>query len=78
MTFVEVVEAALKLGVIPAVALLLIFAQYLQNQKLIKDRARMERELLGMLKDVLRDQRAVLGLPPVAGMQSKDEEGDSR
>lgn len=60
MTFPEVIKAALELGVIPTLALFLVFAMYLQNRQLIKDRKKMEEQLLANLSQVLSDYRELI------------------
>lgn len=60
MTFPEIIKAALELGVIPTLALFLVFAMYLQNRQLIKDRKKMEEQLLANLSQVLSDYRELL------------------
>ena len=58
MEFTALVKAALELGVIPALALFLVVAMYLQNRQLIKDRHETEKQLLNTLLDVLAEQKS--------------------
>ena len=60
MTFTELVKAALELGVVPALALFLVAAMFLQNRQLLKDRREMEVRLLGTLSQVLEDYQKLL------------------
>jgi hypothetical protein len=60
MSFTEIIKAALELGVVPTLALFLVFAVYLQNRQLIKDRREMETRLLTSLNQVLTDYRVML------------------
>jgi hypothetical protein len=57
MEFGALVKAALELGVIPALALFLVVAMYLQNRQLIKDRHETEKQLLNTLLDVVANQK---------------------
>jgi len=60
MEFSALVKAALDLGVIPALALFLVVAMFLQNRQLIKDRRAMEQQLLSTLAQVLSDYQKLL------------------
>ncbi len=60
MTFPELVKAALELGVIPALALFLVAAMFLQNKQLLRDRREMEARLLQTLTQVLADYQKLL------------------
>jgi hypothetical protein len=60
MTFYELAKAALELGVIPALALFLVMAMYLQNRQLTRDRREMEVRLLESLGQVLSDYRELI------------------
>lgn len=73
MTFAELVKAALELGVIPALALFLVAAMYLQNRQLIKDRREMENRLLNNLTQVLSDYKDM-----VASMYDKGKDDKKR
>ena len=60
MTFSELVKAALELGVVPALALFLVVAMFLQNRQLLNDRREMETRLLGTVSQVLSDYQKLL------------------
>ena len=60
MTFPELVKAALELGVVPALALFLVVAMFLQNKQLLNDRREMEARLLGTVSQVLGDYQKLL------------------
>jgi hypothetical protein len=60
MTFPELVKAALELGVVPALALFLVVAMFLQNKQLLNDRREMETRLLGTVSQVLSDYQKLL------------------
>jgi hypothetical protein len=60
MTFPELVKAALELGVVPALALFLVVAMFLQNRQLMNDRREMELKLLGTVSQVLGDYQKLL------------------
>ena len=55
MGFPELVKAALELGVVPALALFLVVAMFLQNKQLMNDRRDMEKQLLETLQKVVSD-----------------------
>lgn len=68
MTFAEIVKAALDLGVVPTLALLLVYAMYRQNKQLAADRREVEAKLLGTITQVLQDYQRLLALQfPAAG-----------
>jgi hypothetical protein len=60
MGFPELVKAALELGVIPALALFLVLAMFLQNKQLMNDRRAMEKQLLETLQKVVTDFHKVV------------------
>lgn len=60
MSFPELVKAALELGVIPTLALFLVFVMFLQNRQLTRDRREMENRLLASLTQVLSDYRELI------------------
>jgi hypothetical protein len=60
MAFSELVKAALELGVVPALALFLVVAMFLQNKQLLNDRREMETRLLGTVSQVLSDYQKLL------------------
>ena len=60
MAFPELVKAALELGVVPALALFLVAAMFIQNRQLLKDRREMETRLLETLSQVLGDYQRLL------------------
>ena len=61
MTFPAVVEATIQLGVVPTVALLLVYAMYRQNKQLAAERREMEAKLLATISQVLADYQRLLG-----------------
>lgn len=69
MTFTAIVKAALELGVVPTIALLLVFAMYRQNKLLAAERREMETRLVGIIGQVLADYQKLLGkqYPPRRG-----------
>ena len=73
MAFPELVKAALELGVVPALALFLVFGMFLQNRQLSKERHDMEKQLLSTLAQVLSDSQKIAAiasqprLPSVGG-----------
>jgi hypothetical protein len=60
MGFPELVKAALELGVVPALALFLVVAMFLQNKQLMNDRRAMEKELLAALQSVVSNYQKVV------------------
>jgi membrane protein implicated in regulation of membrane protease activity len=60
MPFTDLVKAALDLGVVPTLALLLVYAMYRQNKQLAEDRRQMETKLLGTITQVLEDYQKLL------------------
>jgi len=60
MGFPELVKAALELGVVPALALFLVVAMFLQNKQLMNDRREMEKQLLETLQRVVSDYQKVV------------------
>ncbi len=60
MGFPELVKAALELGVVPALALFLVVAMFLQNKQLMNDRRAMEKQLLETLQKVVSDYQKVV------------------
>jgi hypothetical protein len=58
MEFSALVKAALELGVIPALALFLVVAMFLQNRQLIRDRQKTEEKLLSTLLELVAQQKA--------------------
>ncbi|MFZ5496522.1 MAG: hypothetical protein ACOZE5_14455 [Verrucomicrobiota bacterium] len=60
MGFYDLVKAALELGVIPALALFLVVAMFLQNRQLMNDRRAMEKQLLESLQKVVSDYQKVI------------------
>jgi hypothetical protein len=60
MGFPELVKAALELGVVPALALFLVLAMFLQNKQLMNDRRAMEKQLLETLQKVVSDYQKVV------------------
>ena len=60
MEFTQLVKAALELGVIPALALFLVGAMFIQNRQLIRDRRATEEQLLKVLSQVLADYQKLL------------------
>lgn len=60
MDFASLVKAALELGVIPALALFLVAAMFLQNRQLIKDRRDAEAQLLKTLSQVVSDYQKLV------------------
>jgi len=56
----ELVKAALELGVVPALALFLVVAMFLQNKQLMADRRAMEQQLLETLQKVVSDYQKVV------------------
>lgn len=57
MTFTEFVKAALELGVLPAIALFLIFGLFLQNRRLLED----QRQLLRKFTEVVLRAQVLQG-----------------
>jgi hypothetical protein len=60
MGLTEFVKAALELGVIPALALFLVMAMFLQNKQLMNDRRAMEKQLLETLQRVVSDYQKIV------------------
>jgi hypothetical protein len=60
MAFTELIKAALDLGIVPALALFLVMAMFLQNKQLMSDRRAMEKELLETLQKVVSDYQKVI------------------
>jgi hypothetical protein len=60
MDFTSVVEAAIKLGVIPALLLFLVVSMHLQNRQLLRDRREMEHQLLQTLSTTVKDYQELL------------------
>jgi hypothetical protein len=58
--FQQLLEGAVQLGVIPVLALLLIFALYRQNRDLLRDRREMEHRLLEIVSQIQSDYRELL------------------
>jgi hypothetical protein len=56
----ELVKATLELGIVPALALFLVLAMYLQNKQLMADRRAMEQQLLETLQKVVSDYQKVV------------------
>ena len=56
----QLIEAAIQLGVIPTLALLLVFGFYRQNQQLLRDRRDMEKRLLEIVSQIQSDYRDLL------------------
>ncbi len=54
------IKAALELGIVPALALFLVAAMYLQNRQLLKDRQAMETKLLNTLTQVILDNQKAM------------------
>lgn len=59
MAFPELVKAALELGIVPALALFLVFGMFLQNRQLSQERHEMEKQLLSTLAQVLADSQKI-------------------
>jgi len=60
MDLSTLVEAAIKLGVIPAVALFLIVSLHLQNRQLIRDRKESETALLQTMSRIISDYQRLV------------------
>ena len=60
MGFHELVKAALELGIVPALALFLVVAMFMQNKQLMADRRAMEQQLLETLQKVVSDYQKVV------------------
>ena len=60
MAFPELVKAALDLGVIPALSLLLVFVLVQQNRQLLKDRREMESRLLNQMLEIMTHYQTLL------------------
>ena len=60
MDFATVVEAALKLGVIPALLLFLVVSLHLQNRQLIRDRKEIETQLLHTMGQIVKEYQTLL------------------
>lgn len=54
----QLAKAAVELGVIPALALFLVVAMFLQNRQLIKDRREIEMHLLKTLLYIVQDTKS--------------------
>jgi hypothetical protein len=70
MGFSQLVKAAIDLGVIPALALFLVAAMFVQNRQLIKDRREVEARLLDTITQILSDYKELL-----ARLYGQDPEG---
>ena len=60
MELSSVVEAALKLGVIPALMLFLVVSLHLQNRQLIRDRKEIETQLLQTMSKMVSEYQTLL------------------
>lgn len=69
MDLATVVEAALKLGVIPALLLFLVVSLHLQNRQLLRDRKEIEIQLLKTMGRIVADYQLLLRATGAAGQQ---------
>jgi hypothetical protein len=60
LTLAAFLEAALKLGVIPALALFLVVSMHLQNRQLLRDRKEMEVQMLQTLSTIVKEYQDLL------------------
>ena len=60
MDLTSVAEAAIKLGVIPALLLFLVVSLHLQNRQLLRDRREMEHQLLQTLGTIVKEYQELL------------------